>query len=484
MAAPRRQALALLDSKLADIVHTPGAGLASLVLTLVKDGQLVHEFSSGRAYIAPDIGDGQKPAGGDQVGQPDSLVGNNHAARADKPVQADRPARPDTLYRIASISKPVTTMAALSLWEENRLDLDRDVSDYLGWPLRNPAFPDAPLSCAMLLSHMSSLRDGEVYNMPLGAELREFFEPGGRGWEGGAHFAAPARSRTAGGAASEADLSPGRYFTYCNLGYGVVATVIEKITGERYDRYVKRRILQPLGLEASFNVNLLSDSAFARLAPVYRTDREGSYDPTGQWQAQVDDYRGRRPTLPCPALAGKTAADLESYVPGTNGTLFSPQGGLRASVRDLGRLLRFFIGQDSEGTGHDRDCLDGLRILKAESLDLMMSPRWRFDPAHPNGDCYNGMTRECGLGLMHTTATRDQFGGDMLLPEGGPCLWGHHADAYGLLGGLLFEPDQGYGFAYLIGGTAEDPEKLKGRHSSFYIWEEGIHGAALECLLP
>ena len=464
MAAPRKQALDQLDNTLEKIVHTPGARLSSLVLTLVADGQTVHEFGTGRSFIAPEPG----PAA--------NVSEVKHDSWSEQSLLSDKPARPDTIYRVASISKPVTTMAALSLREEGRFDLDRDVSDYLGWPLRNPAFPDQAISCAMLLSHLSSLRDGEVYNMPLGAELRDFFEPGSRGWEVGAHFADPSKLQTVESGASP-DLAPGRYFAYCNLGYGVVATVIERITGERYDRYVKRRILEPLGMEASFNVNLLSDSAFSRLAPIYRTGREGSYDPAGSWQAQVDDYRGRRPDLPCPALAGKTAADLEAYVPGTNGTLFSPQGGLRASVRDLSRLLRFFMG-----TGRDRGSLDGKRILSAESLALMMKSRWRFDPASPNGDCYNGMTRECGLGLMHTTDTRDRFGGDRLLAEGGPCLWGHHADAYGLLGGMMFHPEEGYGFAYLIGGTAEDPEKLRGRHSSYFIWEEGIHEAALGCL--
>ena len=478
MAAPQKQALDQLDSRLQEIENTPKARLSSLVLTLVADGQVVHEFSTGRAYISPETGPALRDTAAHGSAEPSRPAGGK-AAQEHKPALPDRPAQPDTLYRIASISKPVSTLAALTLSEEGRLDLDRDVSDYLGWPLRNPAFPDSPISCAMLLSHLSSLRDGELYNMPLGAELQDFFEPGGRLWEGGAHFADPGRARAqaseSGGPA--ANLAPGRYFAYCNLGYGVVATVIERITGERYDRYVKRRILEPLGMEASFNVNLLSDSAFSRLAPIYRTGREGAYNPAGLWQAQVDDYRGRRPELPCPALPGKTAADLEAYVPGTNGTLFSPQGGLRASVRDLCRLLRLFLG-----TGGERGSLDGIRILKAESLDLMFKSRWRFDPASPNGDCYNGMTRECGLGLMHTTGTRDSFGGDALLPDGGPHLWGHHADAYGLLGGLLFHPQESYGFAYLIGGTAEDPEKLRGRHSSYFLWEEEIQGAALNCL--
>jgi CubicO group peptidase (beta-lactamase class C family) len=188
----------------------------------------------------------------------------------------------------------------------------------------------------------------------------------------------------------------------------------------------------------------------------------------------VDDYRGARPALPCPALPGIGPDALDTYKPGTNATFFSPQGGLRASIRDLSRLLLLFLGKGE---------LEGRRVLKPESLDIMMKSRWRFTPDTPNGDCYNGMTRECGLGLMHTTDTRDRFGGDALLPSGGPKLWGHHADAYGLLGGLLFHPEEGYGFAYLLGGSAEDPEKLRGGHSSFFIWEEDIHAAAIEALL-
>ncbi len=436
MDARKADALRRLDEKLERTARKEGAELSSLVLCLVEDGRLIHEFAYGRARIAA------------------------------SPAEADRPARPDTLYRVASISKIVTTMAALSLREEGRLDLDRDVSDYLGWPLRNPAYPDKAISCAMLLSHLSSLRDGERYTMPLGGELRAFFEPGGDAWDGGEHFASPASGQAQ-------DLSPGGYFSYCNLGYGVAATVIERITGERFDRYAKRRVLEPAGMEASYNVNLLSDAAFARLAPIYRTGAEGAYEPKGAWRAQVDDYKGARPSLPCPALPGIGPDALERYKPGSNGTFFSPQGGLRASVRDLSRLVRLCLGKGE---------LEGSRVLKPESLDLMMKSRWRFAPDAPNGDCYNGMTRECGLGLMHTTDTRDRFGGDALLPTGGPKLWGHHADAYGLLGGLLFHPEEGYGFAYLLGGSAEDPEKLRGKHSSFFIWEEEIHAAAIEAL--
>src|SRR5436190_22947897 len=65
----------------------------------------------------------------------------------------------DDPARIASISKLAVAIGVMRLVEQGRLDLDRDVSFYLGWPLRNPAFPDQPITLRLLLSHRSSLKD-------------------------------------------------------------------------------------------------------------------------------------------------------------------------------------------------------------------------------------------------------------------------------------------------------------------------------------
>ena len=74
----------------------------------------------------------------------------------------------DDPARVASISKLVTAIGVLRLVEAGQLDLDADVSALLGFPLRNPAFPDAPISLRMLLSHTSSLTDAAGYwNVPL-----------------------------------------------------------------------------------------------------------------------------------------------------------------------------------------------------------------------------------------------------------------------------------------------------------------------------
>ena len=74
--------------------------------------------------------------------------------------------------RIASISKLVVALGVMRLVEQGKLDLDRDVSTWLGWPLRNASFPDQPITLRLLLSHRSSLRDGIDYALPLGADLR------------------------------------------------------------------------------------------------------------------------------------------------------------------------------------------------------------------------------------------------------------------------------------------------------------------------
>ncbi|MFN5821169.1 MAG: serine hydrolase domain-containing protein, partial [Novosphingobium sp.] len=140
----------------------------------------------------------------------------------------------DSPVRIASISKLVTALGVMRLVDQGKLDLDRDVSDYLGWRLRNPAFPDRPITLAMLLSHRSSLIDGgELYLIPLGVTLRErLTDP--RVWD--------------------AQHAPGSdWFHYTNLNFPVVASVMERVTGERFDVAMSRLVLKPLKLDACFN---------------------------------------------------------------------------------------------------------------------------------------------------------------------------------------------------------------------------------------
>src|SRR4051812_41836279 len=191
----------------------------------------------------------------------------------------------DSPVRVASVSKLVVALGVMRMVEQGRLDLDRDVSDYLDWRLRNPAFPDRPITLRLLLSHRSSLRDGVDYAIPLGTTLH-------------AALAAPA--------AFDAEHPPGAFFRYANLNFPVIATVMERVGGQRFDRLMADLVLRPLGLDACFNWTTCSDAAVARAAILYGAD--GS--------VLRDDLGGRRPHRP---VLGPPGWGVLGSEPGANG---------------------------------------------------------------------------------------------------------------------------------------------------------------------
>ena len=421
-----------LESRLRAIYAKEGAELSGLAVALLEGGRLASEPCFGFRHI-----DAADPS-------------------------LNLPVEPDTKFRVASISKSVVAIGAMILVERGLLDLDRDLSDYLGFELRNPSFPGDAVTAAMLLSHTSSVRDSGGYIIPLPYTLEDFVVHGIEG-VGALRWATPIDGR---------DVAPGRYFCYSNLNYGILATVMERVSGARFDRYMRDAVLSPLGIDGSFNVLDLTDEGFSKLAALYRkAGDDESWRPDGPWIPQIDDYRGLRPPVACRIAPGFGPELLDGYRIGTNGSIFSPQGGLRISARDLSKIMRVLMNGGES---------DGCRLLSRGSVELMMTTRWAYDAKRRNGEIFDGLIRETALGLMRTNAARDEYGGDRLLAGGGPRLIGHHADAYGLLGGMLFDPREGFGFAYLIGGTACAPAKLRGRYSSWFIWEEEIQAALLE----
>jgi CubicO group peptidase (beta-lactamase class C family) len=69
----------------------------------------------------------------------------------------------DCLFRIASISKSFSATSILQLYEQGKLSLDQDVSELIGFPVRNPAFPEKVITLRMMLSHLSSINDSQGY---------------------------------------------------------------------------------------------------------------------------------------------------------------------------------------------------------------------------------------------------------------------------------------------------------------------------------
>ncbi len=348
----------------------------------------------------------------------------------------ERPMTVDTPVRVASVAKIVTAIGVMRLVEAGTLDLDRDVSAYLGWRLRHPAYPDAPVTLRQLLSHTSGLDDASGYSFPLGTTLRDGLTPD--------HWSA----------------APGARFSYANINYGIVTSVMEAATATRFDRLMSRLVFAPLGLDACFNWSGCSSAAVARAAALYRKGRdETAWDAGGPWVAQIDDLRGVAPACPVRTAPG-AACDLAAYRPGDNGTLFSPQGGLRIGVRDLSKLGRLLLG---------RGAVDGVRLLRPASVRAMLAPQWRDGPS---GETYHGQMRCWGLGVQCLVGGAGQ--GDQ--PVAGRTLrWhGHLGEAYGLYSGLWIDPARRRVYAYAITGTAADPARYPGRTSAFPAFEEAV----------
>jgi CubicO group peptidase (beta-lactamase class C family) len=326
-----------------------------------------------------------------------------------------RTATADDPVRIASVTKLVVAMGVMKLVEARTLDLDRDVSDYLGWRLRNPAFPDAKVTLRHLLSHTSGLRDDIEYRIPFGTRVQD-------------HLAKPG--------AFAAAAPPGAFFKYSNLGFPVIGTVMEKATGERLDKLMNRLILAPLKLDACFNWAMCSDAKVDRAIVLYHVN--GS--------VRTDDLKGRRPF--CPVVADDPAkCNLTAYVPGENGALFSPQGGLRISMRDLAR-----IGQVLLRNG------DGL--LTPQSVATLAAPAWRYNGK--NGDSEGGFYCSYGLATQQLGSVR---GCNDTLFGKGQRRTGHAGEAYGLRSGLWIDAKKRRGVAYFTSVVDDDGPKGKTAYS-------------------
>ena len=152
------------------------------------------------------------------------------------------PMTADTLFRVGSISKMVTAVGVMQLVERGTLALDGDVGAVLGIPLRNPQYPDIPITLRQLMSHSAGLRDSGHYTIALRGEARPLAEL----------FAQPqVRYLFHPGAA------PGSRTEYSNFGGGLLGSVLEAATGQTVDAYMAANVFSPLGITAAYQSGAL-----------------------------------------------------------------------------------------------------------------------------------------------------------------------------------------------------------------------------------
>jgi CubicO group peptidase (beta-lactamase class C family) len=314
-----------------------------------------------------------------------------------RPVEANDP------VRIASISKLIMALTALRLADEGKLSLTRDVSDYLGWKLRSPYHPDAPVQLTHLLSHRAGLSDKAGYIIPLGESLE-------------AKLADPSAWRETGPPGEAA-------FEYANLGSPLVATVLEAASGERYDRLVERLIFKPLGVKACLN--------WIGCGPDLETRAVTLYRHSGEVAADAPDRLPPACTIP---VAEGQACDLDAYVPGTNASIFSPQGGVRIGMVDLAK-----IGQALFDIHH----ADTEEFFSPASAVFVV---WTLSKGATGDETF---FCTYGLHFQLIEAPGQVCSDDRLFGDGNPRI-GHSGEAYGLQSGLWVDPKADTGIAYFL----------------------------------
>jgi CubicO group peptidase (beta-lactamase class C family) len=150
-----------------------------------------------------------------------------------------------SLWRVASVSKVFTAIAIMQLAEQGKLQLDGDVNKYLKHIQVPNTFPQ-PITIRQLLIHRSGLDDRFV----------------GDGFHSGPQ---PAISQIMSAALPKRVYPPDTVELYSNYGYGLLGVVIEDVTGQRFEDYVKAKVLQPMGMRDSTFTQPLPEPS--RMAP-------------------------------------------------------------------------------------------------------------------------------------------------------------------------------------------------------------------------
>jgi CubicO group peptidase (beta-lactamase class C family) len=283
------------------------------------------------AYLDNLVASGDPP-GLSVVVVKDGKVAYSHAfGLADGPHQVK--ATPDTVYHWWSMTKIPTAIAILQLSDQGKLSLDDPVSKYLPWfEVAYPSTDRTPITVRYLLQHSSGLPDTM---------------PSMIGW---VHYDDSTRNQTDIARKylsnfNKLKFAPGTKASYSNYNYMLLGAVIEAITGQSYEQYMTRNILQPLGMtQTSF---------------VYSPEM-AAHESAGSLPV-VHFYT---PLLPFLLDTGKLIRERQQNLFWFNKMYIdaTPSTGLIGPAPDVGRLM---IAYMNGGT------LDGRAVLSPKSIALM-----------------------------------------------------------------------------------------------------------------
>ena len=298
----------------------------------------------------------------------------------------------DDVMRIASISKSFTATSLMQFVDQGVISLDDDISDLIGFTIRNPHHPDTPITLRMVLSHTASIRDKEDYF------TLDHLNPAVYGDCAESYF----------------QYKPGEGYCYSNMGLNLAGTILEKVSGVRFDQYVKENVINRLGLYGGHNVDSLDATKFARLYNF----RDGEFvESTGAYRSFADD--------------------MPNYIMGYSAPRFSPTGGVKISAHDLAIYMMMHMNYGE---------YNGVRLISEESSKLMQTPVWMIQNEGEDQYC---------LCLKEFV----DFIDDPKYNVAGNYPIGHTGGAYGLNSIMIWSPADGWGIVAMTNGYVWDPDK-------------------------
>jgi CubicO group peptidase (beta-lactamase class C family) len=258
-------------------------------------------------------------------------------------VESRTPMKTDTIFRIASMTKPITSVAVMMLYEEGKLLLTDPVSRFI------PAFKSMKvieggttvparreITIRDLLSHRSGLSYGFLNGGPVGDTYRK------EGVVDGLTVTPLTLAQAIDKLAAQPLLAqPGSAWNY-SLSVDVLGRVVEVASGMPFDQFLRDRMFKPLGMvDTAFDV---PDAKWARMATVYSPDGAGGVRP-----------------MKDPEAFGNTFMSPVAYYKAPK-MYFSGGAGLVSTARDYARFANMLLAGG---------VLDGARLLSPKTISLM-----------------------------------------------------------------------------------------------------------------
>ena len=167
-----------------------------------------------------------------------------------KTYQKEDQVNDSTLFMIASISKPVTALGLLKLYDQGKVDLDKNINHYLPFKVANPNYPNNIITTRMLLCHVSSLKDNwqmlePGYTIDNGGDspisleefLQDYLVEGGKLYDSARNYY---------------NEPPASHQAYNNVAYALIGYIVERISGQPFNEYMNEEIFSPLQMNDTY----------------------------------------------------------------------------------------------------------------------------------------------------------------------------------------------------------------------------------------